>query len=326
MPSTNAPIRTRLTELLSIDFPIVQGGMVWAAGSALVAAVSKAGGLGLLGSGSMYPDMLREEIRRVRAATDRPFGVNVSLRRDDCPTLLEIVMEEGVPVVSCSLGNPNIYVEMMKARGIKTMHVVTNTKHAAKAEQAGVDALIAVGIEAGGHPGPDELALMTLIPQLRDATSLPLIAAGGIADGRGLAAVLALGADGVQIGTRFIATDEASVHQSYKEMIVQAGVTDSVLVARNVELVRVLKNEFTTRINQAQFEGATPEAILGILREGRPKLTMHEGDVQNGQVQAGQGVGLIRDILPTDELMRRIVGQYWEARTGMPQPPPEARG
>jgi enoyl-[acyl-carrier protein] reductase II len=319
MPDPQAPIISRLTQLLSIDYPIVQGGMVWAAGSALVAAVSQAGGLGLLGSGSMYPDMLRAEIRRVRAVTDRPFGVNVSLRRDDSETLLQIVMDEGVPVVSCSLGNPGIYVERMKARGIKTMHVVTNTRHAAKAEQAGVDALIAVGIEAGGHPGPDELALMTLIPQLRDATDLPLVAAGGIADGRGLAAALALGADGVQIGTRFIATDEASVHQSYKEMLVQAGTTDSVLIARNVELVRVLKNRFSIRISQAQIEGATPEAILGILREGRPKLTMHEGDVQNGQVQAGQGVGLIQDIVPTAELMRRIVSQYWDARAAMPR-------
>jgi len=318
MDRLQPPLPTRLTDLLGIDYPIVQGGMVWAAGSSLVAAVSAAGGLGLLGSGSMYPDVLREEIRRVKAATDRPFGVNVSLRRDDSPTLLQIVLEEGVPVISCSLGNPNIYVEKMKARGIKTLHVVTNTKHAAKAEQAGVDALIAVGIEAGGHPGPDELALTTLIPQLHDATSLPVVAAGGIVDGRGLAAALALGADGVQIGTRFIATTEASVHPSYKEMLVQAGPTDSVLIARNVELVRVLKNDFAARIAKAQADGASATELHELLREGRPKLTMYEGDVQNGQVQAGQGVGMIRDILPTAELIQRMITQYRQSRSAMP--------
>jgi enoyl-[acyl-carrier protein] reductase II len=318
MSSSQSLICTRLTELLGIDYPIVQGGMVWAAGSRLVAAVSKSGGLGLLGSGSMYPDVLREEIQRVKAATDKPFGVNVSLRRDDSQALLQIVLEEGVPVISCSLGNPNIYVDMMKERGVKTMHVVTNTKHAAKAEQAGVDALIAVGIEAGGHPGPDELALMTLIPQLRDATSLPLVAAGGIVDGRGLAAILALGGDGVQIGTRFIATDESAVHANYKKMLVEAGATDSVLIGRNVELVRVLKNQFTTKFIAAQNAGASADEILMLLREGRPKITLKDGDMQNGQVQAGQGVGMIRDIVPTAELMRRIVGQYWHAKSTMP--------
>jgi len=311
-------IKTRVTELLGIEYPIIQGGMVWAAGSDLVAAVSEAGGLGLLGSGSMYLDQLRSEIRRVRSLTDKPFGVNVSLRRNDAKEILQIVVEEGVPVVSCSLGNPQMYVSWMKEHGVKTLHVVTNTKHALKAQESGVDAVIAVGVEAGGHPGPDELALMTLIPLLSEVIHIPIIAAGGIVDGRGFAAALALGAEGVQIGTRFIATVEASVHPAYKEKIIQAKDTDSVLVGRNVELVRVLKNSFSEKILRAQAAGASPEEIHQIMREARPKRAMFEGDVENGQVQAGQGVGLIKDIVPAAEVIRRIVTQYREIAQRLP--------
>ena len=311
-------MKTKVTDLLEIEYPIIQGGMVWAGGSALVGAVSAAGGLGLLGSGSMYPDFLRSEIRKVREMTDKPFGVNVSLRRDDAEHLLDIVIEEGVKVVSCSLGNPSLYVSKMKEHGVKTLHVTTNLKHSLKAESAGVDAVIAVGIEAGGHPGPDELALTTLIPQLADALRIPVIAAGGIVDGRGLAAAFALGADGVQIGTRFIATAEAPVHQSYKEKIINAGATDSVLVGRNVELVRVLKNNFSKNVNEASSRGAAPEEIIKIMRENRPKNSMLLGDVENGQLQAGQGVGLINEILPAAEVINRIISQYENVKKSLP--------
>jgi enoyl-[acyl-carrier protein] reductase II len=311
-------LETKLTRLLGVKYPIVQGGMVWAANSDLVAAVSNAGGLGLLGSASMWPDHLREEIRRVKSLTDQNFGVNISLRRENLQTLLEIVMEEGVKAVSCSLGSPKTYVPLLHEHGIVCMHVVTNLKHALKAQEAGADAVIAVGIEAGGHPGPDELACMTLIPQLADHLTIPIVASGGIVDGRGFASAMALGASGVQIGTRFLATTEASVHEAYKQKIVDAGQTDTLLVAKRVGIVRMLKNNFSLKLKEAEENGASADEINGLLLEQRPKGAMKEGDVENGQIQAGQGVGLINDIVPAGEVVQRIISQYEAIKQSMP--------
>lgn len=302
-------MKTKVTDLLGIKYPIIQGGMVWAASSGLVAAVSEAGGFGLLGSASMYPDHFREEIRRVRELTDKPFGANISLSRDDAELLLDICIEEKVKAVSCSLGNPATYVEKMKKNGVITLHVVTNLKHGLKAQQVGVDGVIAVAIEAGGHPGPDELALSTLIPVLADNLDIPIIAAGGIVDGRGLAASLALGADGVQVGTRFLMTTEATVHESYKQKVLDAGITDTVLVARKVGMVRMLKTPFALTLKEAEEKGATEEELNRMLRENRPKFSMRDGDA-NGQIQAGQGSGLIHDIVPAAEVINRMVSEY----------------
>jgi len=303
------PIKTRVAEMLGIDYPIIQGGMVWAASSDLVAAVSEAGGFGLLGSASMYPDHFRNEIRRVRQLTNKPFGANISLTRDDAQLLLDICIEEKVTAVSCSLGNPAVYVDKMKAAGIITMHVVTNLKHALKAQTVGADMVIAVGVEAGGHPGPDEMAVMTLVPQLVDALDIPVIAAGGIVDGRGLAAAMALGAEGVQVGTRFLMTTEATVHEAYKQKIMEAGMTDTILVAKKVGVVRMLKTPFALALKEAEEKGASAEELHRMLRENRPKFAMVQGDV-NGQIQAGQGVGMINDIVPAAEVIRRMVTQY----------------
>ena len=246
---------TKITELFNINYPIIQAGMVWVSGWKLASAVANEGGLGLIGSGSMKPDLLREHIQKCKAATNKPFGVNIPLYRGDAEELVKVIIEEGVKIVFSSAGHPRKFIKIMKENDIKVAHVIPSVKHALKAEEVGCDAVVGEGVEAGGHNGSDQITTIALIPQLVDALEIPVIAAGGIADGRGILAALSLGADGVQIGTRFAATVESSAHENYKRKIIESGDNDTILAFRKIGLVRMIKNAFAMRAVQAEFEG-----------------------------------------------------------------------
>ncbi|MDK9699203.1 MAG: DUF561 domain-containing protein [bacterium] len=295
-----------LQEHLQIEIPIVQAGMVWTSGWRLAAAVSQAGALGIIGAGSMKPELLREHIRKTKVATSKPFGVNIPLLRGDAPELLKTTIDEGVRIVFTSAGNPKTYTPELKQAGCFVVHVVPSVKFAQKAEAAGVDAIVAEGTEAGGHNGVDEIATLPLIPQVVDAVKIPVIAAGGIADGRGIAAALCLGAAGVQIGTRFAATVEASCHENFKQAILQAGDNATTLTLRKIGNARVIWNEWALRAVTAEKAGAEPEELKRILGEKRERLGIFEGDIQEGQLEAGQGSGLIHDIPSAAELVHRL--------------------
>ncbi|NOY77164.1 MAG: nitronate monooxygenase [Calditrichaeota bacterium] len=299
-------IHTRITDLFGINTPIIQGGMIWVSGHELAAAVSEAGGLGLLGSGSMYPDELRKEIQATRALTQKPFGVNVPLLRPDVEKIVAVVLEEKIPIVFTSAGNPRTFTEQLKQNGAKVVHVVPSVRFALKAEAAGVDAIVAEGTEAGGHNGFEEITTFCLIPQVVEAVSVPVMAAGGIGDGRGLAAALALGAEGVQIGTRFALTRESAAHLNYKNAGLQAGEADTLLFARKVGPIRAFKNEFARRIWEAEFAGAPPEKIREMIGSRRAKWGIHEGDMKEGDLEMGQIAGLVKDIPSAGEVVRKI--------------------
>lgn len=303
-------IKNRITELLGIQFPVIQAGMVWVSGWKLASAVSNCGGLGLIGAGSMKPELLREHIIKCRNATTKPFGVNIPLLRGDAADLITTSIEEGVKIIFSSAGHPGKFISLMKKNDVKVVHVVPSIKYALKAESAGCDAVVGEGVEAGGHNGVDEITTFTLIPQLADALKIPVIAAGGIADGRGILAAFCLGAEGVQIGTRFAATIESSANDNYKKKIMDAADNSTILVLKKIGMARMLKNEFTERIHNAEKNGASEEELKAILGEKRERLGIFEGDEKEGMLEAGQCSGLIKDIPRVDLLFERILKEY----------------
>jgi len=306
-------MKTRISTLFNIKYPIIQAGMVWVSGWKLASAVSNCGGLGLIGSGSMKPDLLKEHIQKCKAATNNPFGVNIPLLRGDADQLVQTVIDENVKIVFSSAGHPKKYASLLKEKNVKLVHVVPNIKYGLKAQEAGCDAVVGEGVEAGGHNGIDQITTLALIPQLADALDIPVIAAGGIADGRGILAAFSLGAEGVQIGTRFAATVESSAHENYKRKVVQSGDGDTVLAFRKIGLVRMMKNDFALRAVKAELEGWNDEKLRELLGTKRERLGIFEGDLVEGEMEAGQGVGLIKDIPTVKELMGRLVKEVEEA-------------
>ncbi len=296
-----------LTSLLGIQYPIIQGGMIWASGWRLASAVSEAGGLGLIGAGSMYPPVLREHIQQCKQATHRPFGVNIPLLYPDIDVLMSIIVEEKVPIVFTSAGNPATWTPFLKDKGIKVVHVVSSSKFAGKAAKAGCDAVVAEGFEAGGHNGREETTTMVLIPAVRAAVDIPVIAAGGIATGKQMLAAMVLGANGVQVGSRFVCTPEASSHASFKEAILQAQEGDTQLSMKKLVPVRLLKNAFFQTIQAAEHRGADAEELKTLLGRARAKKGMFEGDMEEGELEIGQVSALIHSIKPAGE----IVAELW---------------
>jgi enoyl-[acyl-carrier protein] reductase II len=307
----------RVTTIFNIQYPIIQAGMIWCAGWRLAAAVSNAGGLGLIGSGSMYPDILRMHVQKCKAATGKTFGVNIPLMYPDIEKHIAIVIEEGIKVVFTSAGNPKTWTKMLKDHGIKVVHVVASSKFAQKAEEAGCDAVVCEGFEAGGHNGREETTTMVLIPHVRAATSLPLIAAGGIATGRGMLAAMALGAEGVQMGTRFVCSDESSGHPDFKYRVSHSVEGDTMLSVKKIMPVRLIKNDFQKRIHQADENGADAAALAEILGRARAKKGMFEGDLAEGELEIGQISSLIKDIKPAGDIVRQIWQEFLQARTDM---------
>ena len=307
----------RICELFDIQYPIIQGGMVWCSGWRLAAAVSNAGGLGLLGAGSMHPEVLREHIRKCQAATPKPFGVNVPLMYPEIETLMQIIQEEGVKIVFTSAGNPKTWTARLQAAGIKVAHVVSSAKFAAKCEEAGVDAIVAEGFEAGGHNGREETTTLCLIPAVRKATSLPLMAAGGIATGEGLLAVMALGAEGAQIGTRFALTKESSAHDNFKQLCLHLKEGDTKLLLKKLSPTRLVKGDFTTAVEEAEARGASAEELRELLGKGRAKKGIFEGDLQNGELEIGQIASLFHEEQSVAEVMEEIVNAFKAARQQM---------
>jgi enoyl-[acyl-carrier protein] reductase II len=303
----------RLTQLLHIEYPIIQAGMIWASGWKLASAVSRAGGLGILGAGSMYPDVLREQIRKCQAATDRPFGVNLPLLYPDIEKHIEIIIENRVPVVITSAGSPKTWTSILKEKGIRVIHVVSSSAFAQKAVAAGCDAVVAEGYEAGGHNGREETTTMVLIPQVVQAVSIPVIAAGGIATGQQMLAALALGASGVQIGTRFLASEESSAHPDFKKKVIEAKEGDTHLRMHKLVPVRLLQNEFYRRVEEAEARGACADELKEILGRARAKKGMFEGDLDEGELEIGQVSSLLDDILPAETIVRNLLQDYQHA-------------
>ncbi len=310
-------MNNRICSLLNIKYPIISGGMVWCSGWKLASAVSNAGGLGLLGAGSMYPDVLREHIQKAKKATDKPFGVNVPLLYPDIEVIMNIIMEEGVKVVFTSAGNPKTWTKLLKAEGITVVHVVSSSKFAAKCEEAGVDAVVAEGFEAGGHNGREETTTMALIPQVRKSTKIPLIAAGGIATGRGMLAAMVLGAEGVQMGTRFAMSMESSAHNLFKQKCIELNEGDTMLSLKKVSPTRLIKNDFFKQVEEAENAGASTEEIQKILGRGRSKLGIFDGDLKDGELEIGQIASLIKDISPVKNIIAEIVAEYNDATKNM---------
>lgn len=304
----------RITSLFGTRYPIIQAGMIWCSGWELASAVSNAGGLGLIGSGSMYPDVLRDHIRKCKAATNKPFGVNLPLIYPQVADHINIILEEGVKIVFTSAGNPAKYTAFFKEKGLTVVHVVANTKSARKCEEAGVDAIVAEGFEAGGHNGIEETTTMTLIPMVRAVTNLPLIAAGGIATGRQILAALALGADGVQVGSRFVASAESSAHPVFKQKVLEARDGDTALILKKVIPVRLIKNKFYHEIKAMEDQGASREQLHEHLGRGRAKKGMFEGDPDEGELEIGQVSGLIHEIKPAGEIVEELMVEFENAR------------
>lgn len=303
-------MRNRITELFGIEYPIVQAGMVWASGWRLASAVSNAGGLGLLGAGSMYPDVLEEHIIKCKKATDKPFGVNVPMLYPEIDKLMQIIVDHGVKIVFTSAGNPKTWTSFLKEKGVTVVHVVSSVKFALKAQEAGVDAIVAEGFEAGGHNGRDETTTMVLIPSVKEKIEIPLIAAGGIATGKAMLAAMVLGADGVQIGSRFVASTEASSHELFKQWVVEAQEGDTQLTLKELAPVRLLKNKFFHDVQEAYAQGASVEELKALLGRARAKRGMFEGDMEEGELEIGQVSGLIHDIRPADEIVQNIVEEF----------------
>ena len=306
--------KNRITELFGIQYPIIQAGMIWCSGWQLAAAVSQAGGLGIIGAGSMYPEILRENIRKCKAATDRPFGVNVPLLYPNIEEHMNIIREERVPVVFTSAGNPKTWTTFLKEGGAKVVHVIANTKFALKCEEAGVDALVAEGFEAGGHNGREETTTLVLIPMIRKATALPLIAAGGIADGEGMMACFALGAEGVQMGTRFVASVESSGHAAFKQALIHSSEGDTKLMLKQLTPVRLLRNRFSEAVEAAETRGATAEELKELLGRARAKKGMFEGDMEEGELEIGQVAAAVRSIQPAGDIVRQVLEEFRQAQ------------
>ncbi|MBD0852114.1 NAD(P)H-dependent flavin oxidoreductase [Maribacter arenosus] len=307
-------MQNRITQLFGIKYPIIQAGMVWASGWRLASAVSNAGGLGLIGAGSMYPEVLREHIQKCQKATDQPFGVNVPMLYPDIDKIMALIIEMGVKIVFTSAGNPKTWTSHLKEHGITVVHVVSSVKFALKAQEAGVDAVVAEGFEAGGHNGRDETTTLVLIPAVKEKIEIPLIAAGGIATGRAMLAVMVLGADGVQIGSRFVASDEASSHELFKQRVVEAGEGDTQLTLKELAPVRLIKNKFYQDVQRAYEKGATKEELKALLGRARAKRGMFEGDMVEGELEIGQVSALIHDIKPAEQIVTEIVQEFEEAK------------
>lgn len=299
-------MNNRITQLFQIEYPIIQAGMIWASGWRLASAVSNAGGLGLIGSGSMYPATLKEHIQKCKAATDKPFGVNVPLLYPDIDKHIQIIIEEKVPIVFTSAGNPLTWTGLLKQQGIKVVHVVSSSKFAVKAQQAGCDAIVAEGFEAGGHNGREETTTLVLIPAVCNAVTIPVIAAGGIATGRQMLATMILGAEGVQIGSRFVASEEASSHLNFKEKIINTLEGDTQLSLKKLTPVRLIKNNFFEEVQAAEQSGATAEALKLLLGKGRAKKGMFEGQLEDGELEIGQVSALIKTIIPAADIVKEI--------------------
>lgn len=297
-------------KLFGIKYPVIQAGMIWCSGWKLASAVSNAGGLGLIGTGSMYPQVLEEHILKCQAATNKPFGVNVPLLYPETDELIDIILRLKVPVIFTSAGNPAKYTGLLKSEGRTVVHVIANQKFAQKAEQAGADAVVAEGFEAGGHNGLEETTTFTLIPLIKQAVNIPVIAAGGIATGRQMLAAFALGADGVQIGSRFAASTESSAHGAFKQAIVNAGDGATVLSMKKLMPVRLLKNAFYEKVSAAELAGADKEVLIEILGRARAKKGMFEGDLEEGELEIGQVAALINDIIPAVEIMQEILEEF----------------
>ena len=303
----------RITSLFGIRYPIIQAGMIWCSGWRLASAVSNSGGLGIIGAGSMYPAILREHIQKCKKATKQPFGVNIPLLYPDIEKLIEIVIEEKVQIVFTSAGNPAIWTQHLKEKGITVVHVVSNEKFALKAESCGVDAIVAEGFEAGGHNGREETTTLVLVPQLCKAVKIPVIAAGGIGTGRTMLAAIALGAEGVQIGSRFVTSEESSAHINFKKAILKAKDGDTQLSIKKLTPARLLKNKFWEQINRAEMSGASEEELKIILGRARAKKGMFEGDLEDGELEIGQISGYINEIKPAADIVVEIIAEYTSA-------------
>jgi enoyl-[acyl-carrier protein] reductase II len=304
----------RVCQLFSVDLPIIQAGMVWCSGWRLASAVSNAGGLGLIGAGSMYPEVLRDHIRKCKQATQKPFGVNVPLLYPEIDKLMQIIVEENVKIVFTSAGNPATWTSFLKEKNITVVHVVSSVKFAKKSEHAGVDAVVAEGFEAGGHNGREETTTLVLIPMVRDAVSIPLIAAGGVADGRAMLAAMALGADGVQVGSRFAATTESSGHDLFKQRVVNSAEGDTMLTLKQLTPVRLIKNKFFTEVQEAEKRGASKEELAELLGSRRAKKGIFEGELEDGELEIGQVSAAIKKIQPAAEVVHEIWNGFQESR------------
>ncbi|MDQ0477436.1 enoyl-[acyl-carrier protein] reductase II [Chryseobacterium sp. MDT2-18] len=305
--------QNKVTQLFEIKYPIIQGGMIWHSGWRLASAVSNSGGLGLIGAGSMYPDILRENIRKCKAATGKPFGVNVPMLYPNLEEIIQIVLEEGVKIIFTSAGNPKIYTESLKKEGLKVAHVVSSTKFSMKCEEAGVDAIVAEGFEAGGHNGRDETTTFCLIPNVKQHISKPLIAAGGIALGSQMKAAMILGADGVQIGSRFAATEEASSHENFKNKVISLNEGDTYLTLKELAPVRLVKNKFFYELEKLYEQGRNADALRETLGRARAKRGMFEGDLEEGELEIGQVSALIHEILPVEKVFENLLKEYHQA-------------
>ncbi len=306
-------MENRITKLFGIKYPIIQAGMIWCSGWRLASAVSNAGGLGIIGAGSMYPDVFREHVQKCKQATDKPFAVNLPLLYPDIEEHIKIIIEEGVKIVFTSAGNPMTWTKHLKDHGITVVHVIANVKFALKCKEAGVDAIVAEGFEAGGHNGKEETTTLCLLPMIREAVDLPLIAAGGIATGRAMLACMALGAEGVQIGSRFAASEESSAHQNFKNKIVEISEGQTQLALKRLVPVRLIKNEFYQQVAAAEERGAPRHELAEILGRARAKKGMFEGDMVEGELEIGQISGLIHDILPAGKIVENIVQEFNQA-------------
>ena len=300
----------RITKLFGIDYPIIQAGMIWASGWRLASAVSNAGGLGLIGSGSMFPDVLKEHIQKCKSATVRPFGVNVPLLYPDIDKHIQIIIEEGVKIVFTSAGNPKTWTSVLKDNGITVVHVVSSSKFARKAEETSCDAVVAEGFEAGGHNGREETATMVLVPAVVNAVKIPVIAAGGIASGRQMLAAMVLGAEGVQMGSRFVASEEASSHNKFKNIVINAQEGDTILTMKKLTPVRVIKNEFYRQVQEAEWRGATMDELKTLLGRARARKGMFEGNIEEGELEIGQVSALLDDILPADQIVKNVWNEF----------------
>jgi len=300
----------RINELFGIKYPIIQGGMIWCSGWELASAVSNSGGLGLIGSGSMYPEILRQHIRKCKAATNNPFGVNIPLLYPDIEEHINIIIQEGVKVVFTSAGDPKKYTFRLQSHGIKVVHVIANKKFAIKCVEAGVDAIVAEGFEAGGHNGVDEITTMCLIPMIADAVNVPLIAAGGIGSGKAMLAAITLGADGVQMGSRFVASEECSAHINFKNKVVVADEGETDLTLKELTAVRLMKNGFYNQIQKAYAENATYEELKDLLGRGRAKKGMFEGNLEEGELEIGQISAMINTIIPVEKIIKEVIAEF----------------
>lgn len=304
----------KITSLFNIKYPIIQGGMIWNSGYKLASAVSNAGGLGLIGAGSMYPEVLREHIQKCKKATSKPFGVNVPMLYPNIDEIMKIIVDEGVKIVFTSAGNPKTWTSFLKQNGITVVHVVSSSVFALKAQEAGVDAIVAEGFEAGGHNGREESTTLTLIPMVKDKIKVPLIAAGGIATGRGMLAVMALGADGIQVGSRFAASLESSSHENFKQTIIEVQEGGTQLTLKELAPVRLIKNKFYQDVQELYAKCPSKEELLSLLGRARSKRGMFEGDLVEGELEIGQIAGIIKEVLPAKEIIDTMIAEFQQAK------------